>query len=525
MATAWIFSALLRVPKYHFNHHLSTAVSWALLCLCLCFSESLSSQLRYCTSGVKNDRSLERVQAVSSKNGKLHVIEERQDGELHWLRYSLDSLKEIGNSAISFPANDLLLEHFFLVNDTLTMVYSQWNKTAERTDVFAARFTEFGSLVDSLHSVHMRPENGKPRRSGLQCELSPDSTKFVLFFDGEVERKQSEGIHFRCFNRSLKQLWEKELRLPPAVEIAQVHHYLLDNSGAIYLMSGRNPIKSFSDWQRPQGGQYVAYYFDPYTKRLKQYDIGLKDKQVLSTEFALNDKQEVVIAGYYSNNFKFRVSGTLLIILNAHGGSIKKAAYTPFSEAFITTMEGDGKETLEDFYLDHLHVGDSGRVVLVGEQYYVSRFVSTDPTTGRQMVEYRYNFDDVMMHCLDTAAEHLWSIRIPKRQFTNSPTDVHFSYAFAASADGYSITFNDDEASTERLLAGEDTQATLWTGSKNSVTTLCYVTNTGQYSRTTLTDNTSERLLFSPLMTNSGPIGHSVFGFSDSRSYKFCRRR
>jgi len=175
--------------------------------------------------------------------------------------------------------------------------------------------------------------------------------------------------------------------------------------------------------------------------------------------------------------------------------------------------------------LDHLHVGDSGRVVLVGEQYYVSRFVSTDPTTGRQMVEYRYNFDDVMMHCLDTAAEHLWSVRIPKRQFTNSPTDVHFSYAFAASNEGFALSFNDDEASTERLANGDDTQASLWTGSKNSVTTLCRVTNTGQLSRTTLTDNTTERLLFNPLMTNSGPVGHSVFGFSDNRSYKFCRRR
>jgi hypothetical protein len=474
---------------------------------------------------MKNDRSLERVRAVAANKGRLHVIEERQEQLLHWVRYSLDSLVEQGQSTISFPADDLVLEHFFLLDDTLTIVYSKWNKLLDRTEVFAGRYAESGVLIDSLQSVHLRPESGKPRRSGLQCELSPDSTKFLLFFDGETERKQSEGIHFRCFNRNLKMLWEKDLRLPPAPEIAQVHHYLLDNNGGVYLMSGRNPIKSFSDWQRPQGGQYVAYYFDPYTKRLKQYDIGLKDKQVLSTEFAINRNNEVVIAGYYSNNFKFKAAGTLLIILNAQGGSIQKAAYTPFSEVFLETMRDGGKETLEDFYLDHLYVSDSGRVVLTGEQYYVSRFVTTDPTTGRQMVEYRYNFDDIMMHCLDTAAEHVWSIRIPKRQFTASPEDTHFSYAFAPSQKGYAIIFNDDEASTARLNSGQDTQASLWTGSKNSVTTFCHVNSAGVLTRVTLSDNTTERLLFSPLMVTPGPVGQAIFGFSDNRSYKFCRSK
>lgn len=525
MATVWIFSALLQDPKYDFRLTLSAIFSKALPCVFALFSVQLFGQLHHCSLGVKNDRSLERVQAVAITGGKLHVIEQRQEQLLNWVRYSCDNLSDIGQSTISFPSAEIVLEHFFMVRDTLTILYSQWNRSLERTEVFAGRYSEKGVLIDSLHQLHFRPENGKPRRSGLQCELSPDSSRFVLFFDSEIERKQTEGIHFRCFNRNLSLLWEKDLRLPPSPEIAQVHHYLLDNRGGIYLMSGRNPIKSFSDWQRPQGGQYVAYYFDPYSKRLKQYDIGLKDKQVLSAEFAINSKQEVVIAGYYSNNFKFKADGTILIILNAHGGSIQKAAYTPFSASFLEAMQDGGKETLEDFYLDHLHVNDSGNVVLIGEQYYVSRFVTTDPTTGRQVVDYRYNFDDVMMHCLDTAAEHIWSLRIAKRQFTNSPSDVHFSYAFAPSAAGYAVIFNDDEASTERLASGDDTQAALWTGSKNSVTTLCLVNPAGQLTRSTLTDNNEERLLFNPLMVIPGPVGQSIFGFSDNRSYKFCRRK
>lgn len=462
---------------------------------------------------------------VGSSASALHVIEEREQQLLRWMRYSSDSLAPLSSAEIAGPGEEYTVEHFFILADTMYLLYSGWNGEQERTEVFISKYLPDGKAAGEAVLIHSRSESGRPRSSGLQCVMSPDSLKMLLFFDGEQERKQAEGIAFKCVNRRMDVLWEKDLRLPPAPEIAQVHHFLLDNHAGLYMMSGRKPIKSFSEWQRPQGGQYVVYYYDPFAKRLKQYDISLKDKQILTVEFDLNHKQEVVIAGYYSNNFKFRVAGTLLFTIHAFGGSMKKAAFTPFSEEFMELMTASGHETPEDFYLDYLHLDSSGRAILVGEQYYVSRFVSTDPTTGRQMVEYRYNFDDIMVHCLDTAAQHVWNVRVPKRQFTNSPTDRHFSYAFAPSAERYTITFNDDNSSTERLLSGEDTQAALWNGSKQSVTTQCEITAAGAMTRYTLCDNGSERLLFSPLMVTAGALGQSVFGFDDNRSYKFCRKR
>jgi len=464
------------------------------------------------------------VRVVSTSSSIMHVVEERE-GQLRWARYSTDSLHLNSSTDVSGPGDDFTIEQFFIHADTLTLVYSGWNKESEQIEIFMQRYSDAGATVGEAKLVHARYESSRPRKSGIECVLSPDSLSLLLFFDSDVERKQTEGIAFKCYSHALQLLWEKDLRLPATPDLLQVHHFLLDNKEGVYMMSGRNPIKTFADWQRPQGGQYVVYYYEPYGKRLKQYDIGLKDKQVISVEFALNSKQEVVIAGYYSNNFKFKAAGTLYFTINAFGGSMKKAAYTPFSEAFVEEMMDGGKETLEDFYLDHLYLHPDGRAVLVGEQYYVSRYVSTDPTTGRQMVEYRYNFDDVMVNCLDTGATQLWSVRVPKRQFTNAPSDRNFSYAFAPSAEGMCIIFNDDDASTEQLNAHDDTQASLWTGSKNSVTTLCEISMAGVQRRSTLVDNATERLLFNPLIINPGPIGTIIFGFDDNRSYKFCRRR
>lgn len=523
MAMEWTFSALLPVRR-HISSSAIPRLIGLMLCTLLAGTRVLQAQEIIWSQPAKNERSLERVRVVASSQTIMHVIEERE-GQLRWLRYTTDSLRIKSSADIAGPSEDFTVEHFFIHTDTLTLIYSGWNKESDQTEIFIRRFIADGEPVGESKLVHARFENSKPKKSGIECVLSPDSLSMLLFFDSDVERKQTEGISFKCYNHSLQLLWEKELRLPATPDLLQVHHFLLDNKAGVYMMSGRNPIKTFADWQRPQGGQYVVYYYEPYGKRLKQYDIGLKDKQVISVEFALNSKQEVVIAGYYSNNFKFKAAGTLYFTIQAFGGSMKKAAYTPFTEEFIEEITVGGKETLEDFYLDYLYLHPDGRAILVGEQYYVSRYVSTDPTTGRQMVEYRYNFDDIMVNCLDTGATHAWNLRIPKRQFTNAPSDRNFSYAFDPAPAGLSITFNDDNASTDRLNSKEDFQASLWTGSKNSVTTFCYVGMDGIQHRSTLVDNNAERLLFNPLIVSSAPIGQAIFGFDDNRTYKFCRRR
>jgi hypothetical protein len=304
--------------------------------------------------------------------------------------------------------------------------------------------------------------------------------------------------------------------------VLQVHHFLTDDFGGVYMMSGRRPVKTSSDWQRPQGGQYVVYYYDPERNKLKQYDISLKDKQVISVDFKLNEKQQVVIAGYYSDNFQNKAAGTLLFTLQARGGPIALAGYTPFSKVFLKEMSGRETGTLDDFYLDHLHITPEGSVILAGEQYYVSRSVSTDPTTGRQLVEYRYNYDDVMICMMDSAAQHLWNVHIPKRQMSSTLNDPNFSYAFSADSSGIALTFNDDSANNEMEASKKRNNISMWAGTKNSVTTRVDISQDGTYTRRTLVDNSSERLLFNPLMTASAPWSRTLLGFDDKRTYKFC---
>ena len=474
------------------------------------------------SSSVRNERAIERVQAVELTDTLLHVIEERDHHTLRWVRFGSESMRMVGNTEIIPASEEDKLAYYFIRRDTLHTLSTRWNRELERTEVYRMLYDTSGKRIGDQILLHQQIDSSEPRKSGLQCKLSPDSTHILLFFDSENERKQTEGIHFKCFDTQWKMAWEKDLRLPPSAEVLQVHHFLVDNSGAVYMMSGRKPLKSNADWQRPQGGQYVVYYYNAERNKLKQYDIGLKDKQVISVDFKLNTNQELVVGGYYSDNFQNKASGTLLFMLQANGGAISKAAYTPFSKEVLREMSGKEKGGLDDFFLEHLHLTINGSIVLVGEQYYASRYVSTDPTTGRQIVEYRYNYNDIMVCLMDSSGQHVWNNRVAKRQLTSAVFDSNYSYSFAADTKRLLLTFNDDPENNAPQEGKRRRETSLWSGTKNSVTTQVAIDFEGQQTRRTCVENDTERLLFNPLMTLSAPWSGLILGFDDKRTYKFC---
>jgi hypothetical protein len=518
----WIFSGLFRALKTFQLHNTFRLVGSAMLLL---LAQDGFSQLLTWSESVRNERAIEHVQVLGVSNPILHVIEQREDQQLRWIRYDAETMQTLSSVDISPLYDNSKLEYYFIKNDTLHALSSRWNRVDDCTEVWAIRYDGKGAPVGEPAMVHKRQETGEPRRSGLQLKLSPDSSLFLLFFDSDNERRQTEGIHFKCFQSNWNRVWEKDLRLPGAPEILQVHHFLLDNHGGVYMMSGRKPNKGSADWQPPQGGQYVLYYYNSTLNKLKQYDISLKDKQVISVDFMLNTSQEVFVAGFYSDNFQNKAAGTLLFVIDSFGGSIRKASYTPFSADFFKEMTGKSKGTLDDYYLDYLYVSSEGILVLTGEQFYTSRYVSSDPTTGRQIVEYRYNFDDVLVCMLDSTARHLHTLRVPKRQMSSNTNDPNFSYAFAADEENIYLTFNDDGDNNVDFASSKKREASLWAGSKSSVTTRVTLDYNGKMDRRTLVDNSTERLLFNPLMQPPASWAKQYSGFDDRRTYKFCRIR
>ncbi|MFM7726011.1 MAG: hypothetical protein ACKO7B_04880, partial [Flavobacteriales bacterium] len=235
---------------------------FALTLLMALFINFSFSQEFIWSDAFRNDVDLERVKAVEQSDTFFHVVEVRDDHILRWILFDKKTLRHISTKEISPTSAENTLEHFFISKDTLHTISTRRNRELDRLEVFAMRYTMSGQMVGSEQLVHFSAEAYSTSKSGLRLKISPDGSRVLLYFDKDIERKQTEGIHFKCYDKYWSFIWEKDLRLPPSPDILQVHHFLVDNFGGVYMMSGRNPVKTSSDWQRPQGGQYVVYYFN-----------------------------------------------------------------------------------------------------------------------------------------------------------------------------------------------------------------------------------------------------------------------
>lgn len=501
-----------------------------MLVICLwCMSYSvITAQNHLCSEEFRTERDMKGVRIVGTDSLRFYVMDEnRKENFIRITAYACKDLKMMNSNKIILNENEKL-ESISFCHSQFLVLTSLVDLKRKETKVYSRLIHPDGAVISDTQQVHelIHGNTVTPPQIGIQ--FSPDSTKFLLYFDPPYERKSSEAISFKCFSYNLQPIWAKEILLPYTQEIVQVHSFLLDNSGDVYMMSGRNPVKDGKLWQKPQGARYVVFYYNGLNNRLKEYDISLKDKQVVSVIFKLNKKQDVVITGYYSRDFHFNVSGTIQFVIGAHGAPMKSANFMPFSKEFLARFEdandNERNPSLADYYLDHMIINDRGEVILIGEQYYVSQNTITDPTTGRQTIEYRYNFDDLIVTKTDSAGKHLWNQKIAKRQYTITDTR-NCGYLCFETADSLCFYFNDDPDNSDRIGQDPSNHLYVFTGSKSSVTTRVVVHPDGLTSRNSFISNKEKDGLLNVQYGMQSPAGPQILGYEDGKNFRFCMVR
>ncbi len=463
----------------------------------------------------------------SDASGFFVADENRKEENLRIHKYGYQSLKSEWSQIIPLPKgnNDQQFENLIHLKDKFLLFTSIFNKENEQLQVFCTMLDDKGQKLYDPALVHYILSEGRTNAPAFGIVLSPDSTRLLLYFDPPFERKSSEALSFKCYSTDLEMIWEKEILLPYTLDIVQVHSFMLDNSSNVYMMSGRNPSKSGRQWQKPQGGRYVVFFYNATDNKLKEYDLSLKDKQVMSVIFQLNKNQEAVIAGYYSNDYKFSAAGTFLFTVGAFGTAVKTASFMPFAKEFLSKLlrrkEVESEAALPDFYLDHMVFDQDDSIILIGEQYYASEYVITDPTTGRQTIEYRYNFDDIIVTKLESTGRHGWNVKIPKRQFTTSDTKV-CSYQCFETSQGLVFYFNDNTENQQKLSALTEGDATLWSGGKNSVTTRLVLEKSGIFKRETLLSNKEKDAVLNTFYGQKNIYAPQLLGYEDGKMCKYC---
>jgi hypothetical protein len=389
-----------------------------------------------------------------------------------------------------------------------------------------ASFIDFsGKLKTQPILVHKVPADNRASQPRFTVEVSPNKKYFITFFDPPFERKTNETFDFRCYSPDLDLIWEKNLELPYAQDIVQVHNYLLDNSANVYLMSGEKPSRSSNSFLKPQAGRYEVFYYNHLENKLEEYDVSLKDKNIISIQFDLNAQNELVIAGFYTNNFNFSVAGTFYFRLLPEAKDLAAAAYMALPkkllELYLNEREMQKDKSINDLFLDHLVIEENGNTLLIGERYYITERMMNDISTGRQYIEYTYHHGDIIALQLNDAGKINWASSIAKNQSRLNNYAQHYGYHFGKKGDDWMFFFNDSKDNQERLSSKPDGSASSWNGSQNSVTTRVQLSSGGQINRFISRDNKQSDELLQPELTDFEPNQPLLLGFSTGKSVRF----
>ena len=360
--------------------------------------------------------------------------------------------------------------------------------------------------------------------SSLGISFSPDSTKILVYFDRPTPKKTDKDLKLRVFSRSFQLLWEKDLQLPYTNDVVQVHQYFIDNKGGVYLLSGKNPAKNIVRQVKTQGGRYLVFYYSNETNKLKEYDISLKDKQVVAALGLISPNNEMLIGGYYSNDYSFSIAGTFFFAINENGGSMKTATYMAFPKSFMDSMlserEMERSAELNDFYLDNVVYSD-GALLFIGEQFYVTERVNTDINTGRAIVENIYHYNDIIVTKLELTGKIAWSQRVAKDQYSSTEYDRCGYNTFLRNG-VIALVFNDDSDNTPLLLKDPKARLESWNGSRTSTITLVELSNGGELKRGTLATEAVAEGSITPELGSSELYRLPVLGFTKGRDFRFA---
>lgn len=398
-------------------------------------------------------------------------------------------------------------------------------KENNRQEAYVSIVDFMGKVKTQPILIQTSPTDNRASQPRFTVEVSPNQQYFIAFFDPPFERKTNETFDFRCYSPDLDLIWEKNLELPYAQDIVQVHNYLLDNSANVYLMSGEKPSRASNSFLKPQAGRYEVFYYNHVENKLEEYDVSLKDKNIISIQFDLNAQNELVIAGFYTNNFNFSVAGTFYFRLLPEAKDLAAAAYMALPkqllELYLNEREMQKDKSIGDLFLDHLIIEPDGSTLLIGERYYITERMMSDISTGRQYIEYTYHHGDIIVLQLNASGKINWSNSIAKNQTRLSNYKQNYGYSFGKKGTDWMFFFNDSKDNQERLSTKPDGSASSWNGTQNSVTTRVNVTESGAMTRFVSRDNRQTDELLQPELTDFEPNRPILLGFSTGKSVRF----
>jgi len=210
---------------------------------------------------------------------------------------------------------------------------------------------------------------------------------------------------------------------------------ILSDAGNFFILGERfttdKKIKS------PDESFYEVIGYNQTTGGTISTDVKLANKFLTDVSAAAdNINHRLVVAGFYSEQTTYGVSGVFYISLSEDSLKESSIYSTPFSALFLQKFAADrkNKSELVNYSIDRLILRKDGGAVIVAESFFQSSRTYWDYYTQSTVSHYYYHFGNIMVLSLNPDGNILWNNAIGKDQNSVDDGGYYASYSSVISS-------------------------------------------------------------------------------------------
>ncbi len=304
------------------------------------------------------------------------------------------------------------------------------------------KYDEEASLIDSV-TLKTWPSNPffTPK---LEMIKSADRNTVAVFDRSTGQR----AIPVTCFRLDKMQLlWSRDLDLGDWYSENSVADFSLSNAGEFFLVSDMNNRR----------GRLEDHHFDVRQMSAagdRDWQVPVPEYVTYDLQFSFDEKNgRLAGAGFYGEKNIERARGYFFTAVSPSAGVVVKPRFEPFSDQFLTIMEGKEASSntsrgLTDLEVATLVFRQDGGLLLVGEQRKevmrggIGTRAGPRGDAGRAIVDYFY--DDFFAIATGPDGGRHWESVLHKKQYSQDDDGNFSSFFTVAAADRLHFLFNDD---------------------------------------------------------------------------------
>jgi len=368
-----------------------------------------------------------------------------------YLEFYDQKLKLKKSKQIKLPDKDLEYFNISYFNDRIFCFLIRYDKKEKTNTLYGTYIDENGNIDNEMVEISKVKVDAKRTRNDFDVRISPDSTKFLIINIPEHVKKANQTVELKILDTDYKESETIAIEFPYKDKDFGFKSFAIDSVGNTHMLAR---VRKETREKGTARHEYKIYTYFRKTEELYEYKVDLNKNYISRISMKIDAKNNLVCAGFYSDNNYSNMKGIFYLNINPETKEIEVSKTTDFTksflELFMSKKKANKQKGLDNLDINGLVLKKDGGIIMLNE-YYEYYYTTTTDSRGNRTVTHHYLYNDIVIANIDKTGTIEWWTHIPKRQHSTNDFGPYSSYAFAVKDDKIHIIFNEHKKSVNDL--------------------------------------------------------------------------